>query len=159
MRDKFFTKNVNRKVAIVLCILAFIVAVSWVFMVKVTNIRNSFVSEIGVYTPSGVPNEYRNDIISIDIYQYWVYKLNEYEQKAIEEDMKTGYWVASSYSILSPFDFEITSDITNECYACCYDVRNECFVEFRGSNSYPSPCVIYFYDAVTHYYYCVYWSM
>ena len=29
----------------------------------------------------------------------------------------------------------------------------------KDIENYPSPCVIYFYDAVTHYYYCVHWSM
>lgn len=158
MRDSFFRKDVNRKVAIVLCILAFIIAIALNFMVKVTNIRNSFVSKIGVYTPGGISNEYHNEL-SIDTFEYWIYELNKSEQIEIEEDIKTGQWIPATYGVLQKFGFEQEFGGDIKCYACCYDIRNECFVAFRGSNSYPSPCVIYFYDAVTHYYYCVYWSM
>ncbi len=153
----------NKKRKKVLAVFLIIVAFSgiWtiVFKAKYENIKNSYVSETGVYTPGGIPNEYHNDFFSIDIFEYWVYKLNKSEQKEIEEDLKSGYWLPGSYSILWKFGLEQESDDESECYTCCYDVRNESFVRVRDTENYPSPCIIYFYDAVTHYYYCVHWSM
>jgi len=152
----------NKKRKKVLAVFLIIVVFSgiWtiIFKAKYENIKNSYVSETGVYTPSGIPDEYHNEL-SIDTFEYWVYELNKSEQKEIEEDLKSGCWLPGSYSILWKFGFEQEPEEESECYTCCYDVRNECFVKVIDTENYPSPCIIYFYDTVTHYYYCIHWSM
>lgn len=151
-------KKRKKVLAVFLIIVVFFGVLTFIFKAKYENINNSYVSETGVYTPGGIPQEYHIDL-SIDTFEYWVYKLNKSEQKEIEEDLKSGYWLSGDYNNIRKFGFEQETDGVNECYICCYDVYNECFVSVIDIENYPSPCVIYFYDAVTHYYYCIHWSM
>jgi len=152
-------KKRKKVLAVFLIIVVFSGVLTFIFKAKYENIKNSYVSEMGVYTPGGIPDEYYNDFFNIDIFEYWVYKLNKSEQKEIEKDLKSGCWLPGSYSILRKFGFEQEPEEESECYTCCYDVRNECFVRVSSTSNYPSPCIIYFYDTVTHYYYCIHWSM
>ena len=70
----------RKAVTILLIIVVFSGIWTIIFKAKYENIKNSYVSETGVYTPSGIPDEYHNEL-SIDIFEYWVYELNKSEQK------------------------------------------------------------------------------
>ncbi len=136
-------------------------------------------SDIGnpVYTPQGerLPQKFHVEILCIDEYMYWVYKLNEEEQTAVLEDIEKGKWSElneSHYRSIKNFDGsygaeEIFSEnlLDHECYLCVYDPQEDMIITtsvnyFCDDNSvWHSSWVIYLYDTDTRNYYCMYATM
>ena len=71
-------KQRKKVLAVFIIIVFFLWIWTIIFKAKYENIKNSYVSETGVYTPSGIPDEYHNEL-SIDTFEYWVYELNKSE--------------------------------------------------------------------------------
>ncbi len=126
------------------------------------------VSGYYIYTPTGVPKEYKQRFIGADSYAHWIFKLNKEEQLLVTEDIESGNWVEATEDDIHyireyskgflPFYIDF-----NKCYVAYYDfdddkVYNDYKLIF-GQEDYSNQTMMHIYDTQTHLYYCAYWTI
>ena len=149
------------KIVLVLIILLSIF--SYCFRSKFGRI-SEYISELGiVYTPSTVPDRFYNDELSIDTFEYWVFKLNDSEKEEISRDIKTGNWEKLNSNHIERLEsfsyYKILGFLykKHDCYICIYDCNNNVNITNSKNLIYldTSSWIIFLYDTVSGKYYCI----
>ena len=171
--DIIMVKNLSKKQKrAIIVLLVIVVVIPSVFKlggnICVGQLDESDVSEYYIYTPTGVPKEYKQRFIGVDSYAHWIFKLNKEEQILVTEDIESGKWVEATEDDIHyireytqgflPFYIDF-----NDCYVVYYDfnedkILNDYKLVF-GPDDYSTQTMIHVYDTQTHLYYCAYWTM
>lgn len=117
-----------------------------------------------VYIPFGIPIKYHSTLVSIDTFDYWIFKLNDRQAKIINDEIENGYWEKMQlfHTLkLSHLDYiEIIqkhSSLQDDCYLCIYDLKTGKVI--TNSNEQitvdSSNWVVFVFDKTNNYYYCI----
>lgn len=160
-------ERIMRHKKILIVLLAFMVIGGCVLTKTIDNKRiDSHITEKNiVYTPNTLALKSYRDVISIDFFDYWIFKLNDKQRKEIEKDLTNEKWskVNSLHiEILQRFLYEeknFEAVIYNEnCYICVYDALNNKIVTCSDNSVYDLlyQMYIFIYEPETGYYICIY---
>lgn len=167
--EKVFRNKVFKKLFIaILVIITVVCGLNLVFRGCVGRLDESDVSEYCIYTPTGVPREYKQRFIGVDSYAHWIFKLNKEEQHLVTEDIESGKWVEATEEDIHyikefstgflPFNINFRN-----CYVVYYDCNDKkIYNDYKlifGPDDYSTQTAIHIYDTKTHLYYCVYWTI
>ncbi len=165
-RDKNLAKMKN-KTRVLKLLIAMIVVFSIVFhLLRITyGTINEYISDLNiVYTPSSPARTYRYSNISIDIFEYWVFKLSDLEEKTVLNDIENGKWDELDSNHIAKLDaFDYYNKILgknykkNDCYICIYDCKNDIIITDSENMIYEDTTkwIIFLYDTETKKYYCI----
>ena len=125
---------------------------------------SEYISELDVvYTPDTVPDRFY-DKLSIDTFEYWVFKLNDSEKAKISKDIETGNWEKLNSNHIEKLDsFSDYIKILgfsykrHDCYICIYDRDNDAIITNSENLMYfeTSKWIVFLYDTETGKYYCI----
>lgn len=161
-------------ICIVVCIVFLMVFLPSVFYITfkcVFGPVDSYITEqVDIYVPDGIAKEFKQ-YLSIDIDEYWIFRLNKEEQNEMQKDIETNKW-----RLVNDTDVTIVEDHTSydddsviyesinnhKCYIYIFDCDNK--IELPNDNGYftANDCyewLFFIYDTETHYYYVVHQSM
>lgn len=166
-------KKANKKtlICIVICLVFHLVFWPFVFKTVFGKMDSYIIELVDIYIPGGASDEFNREL-SIDIYDYWIFHLNNKEQDEIKKDIEMNNW-----RIMNDTDVMIVCDYTNfdvdnndiyksinnhKCYIYIFDCDNE--IELPNNKGYflgndCSHWLIFIYDTVSNYYYVIHQSM
>ena len=159
---KFKIRPANKKLIIILVILIFL---------EVTAFRcyfgtlNPYIKELNiVYTPTKPAYKFYH-WYWIDIYDYYVFRLSNREEKIIVQEAEEGKWSELTPYHINELDYyehyEEFLDYSyrhHKCFICIYDEQNNQIVT-DSNNDMPPNRIIFLYDTETNKYYCVFETM
>lgn len=161
-------KPINKKL---LKILALVVSICLVlsFVIRYAfGTINEYIADLGiVYVPQKPAIRFYYQIFSIDIFEYWVFKLNNEEEKIILDEAENGNWSEMNSEHIAKIDCEEYRKIfgnsykKHKCYICIYDKSHK---EVITDSDYEiwqdtTKWIIFLYDVDTNRYYCVFETM
>lgn len=157
------TKPRTKKIIIILLVISqLLIGVNILFFGK---INPYIVEQSVVYTPSKYPSKFHYDIISIDEFQYWVFRLNNKEEQIIIQEAESGgNWTKMTGEHVDKLDsFDHYIKIFgylyrfHDCYICIYDDQNGEIITNSENRIYldTTEWIIFLYDTDTNKYYCV----
>lgn len=156
---RFKIRPANKKLIIIIVILIIIEATAFRCYFGTLN---PYISELNiVYTPTKPAYRFYH-WYWIDIYDYYVFRLSNREEKIIIQEAENGKWselTSEHIDKLEYFDYyeEIWGNDykKHKCYICIYDEQNNQIVT-DSENDIPSNRIIFLYDTETNKYYCVF---
>jgi len=156
--------SVNKKLIIIIVIL--IIVESIAFKQYFGNI-NPYISELNiVYTPNKPAYKFHR-WHWIDVYEYYVFRLSEKEEKIIIQEAENGKWSEMTLNHIDRIDsmdygeFLDFSFRYHKCYVCIYDIQHDEFIT-DSKNYIPydtTQWIIFLYDTLANKYYCVFETM
>ena len=133
------------------------------------KINPYIVEQSVVYTPTKYPSKFHYDIISIDEFQYWVFRLNNKEEQIIIQEAESGgNWTKMTGEHADKLDsFDHYIKIFgyfyrfHDCYICIYDDQNSEIITDSENLIYhdTTEWIIFLYDTDTNKYYCIFQTM
>ena len=102
--------------------------------------------------------------LSIDTFEYWVFKLSDSEKAEISKDIETGNWEKLNSNHIERLDsftsyYKIFGFLykKHNCYICIYDRNNDVIITNSKNLIYldTSSWIIFLYDTETGKYYCI----
>lgn len=131
---------------------------------------NSYIEGLNiVYTPTKTASRFHYTIMSIDIFEYWVFRLNNKEEKIIIQEAENGgNWSKMTDEHVDKLDsFDHYIKIFgyfyryHDCYICIYDDQNGKVITNSDNRIYlnTTEWIIFLYDTDTNKYYCVFETM
>ena len=148
----------------------FLVSVLFLFVVNIKEKKiDSYITEKNiVYTPDTLAVKSHKDIISIDTFNYWIFKLNDEQKAEISEELDNGNWSQVNnlhLNKLSGFLYEekeFEPIIYNSaCKICVYDDFNGRIVTSEDKSVYDllTQTIIFVYEPENGYYICIHITM
>ena len=125
---------------------------------------SDYISELDVvYTPITYASRFHY-ALSIDTFEYWVFKLSDSEKQEILKDIKIGNWEKLNSNHIEKLDaFTHYTKILgfmykkHNCYICIYDRNNNVII--TNSENWihldTTGWIIFLYDTETEKYYCI----
>ena len=125
---------------------------------------SDYISELNVvYTPTTYANRFHYTL-SIDTFEYWVFKLSDSEKQEILKDIKTGNWEKLNSNHIEKLDaFTHYTKVLgftykkHNCYICIYDRNNNIII--TNSENWihldTTGWIIFLYDTESEKYYCI----
>ncbi len=165
------SKRLRKIVSIVaVCLVVLIVFLSFIFKLKFGRVDSYITALVDIYIPTGISDEFKQEL-SIDIYEYWIFKLNDEEQGEITKDIKSNNWRVMTDKDVNIVEertaFDKDSDVyksinNHKCYIYIFDCDNE--IELPNNKGYflGNDCfhwLFFIYDTETNYYYVIHQSM
>lgn len=166
----------GKKKIIIICVVcaAFLLAV-FIFDAFVTGprtLRENTGTDGRIYVPRGLADVFTDDLaFSPDDDRMWIYKLNEKEVNAVEQDLKNGIWkkatkqnyedIKGQYINFGGRKREVdglTDDYKN-WYICLYDKHDKNFIDLKSEEIYICHSELFIYDIQSKTYVCFFWSM
>lgn len=155
-----------RKIIISLLIFAIIIT-SFYFLVRAKfGGINEYIAELDVvYTPQKTATRFYYQLMSIDTFEYWIFKINNDEKQILLEDIEEGNWSVMTPEHIDKIEYfehydKVFGDAykRHECYICIYDKsRNEVITESKNEIwQDTTKWIIFLYDTEYNRYYCVY---
>ena len=156
--------SVNKKLIIIIVILIIIESIA--FKQYFGNI-NPYISELNiVYTPNKPAYKFHY-WHWIDVYEYYVFRLSDKEEKIIIQEAENGNWSEMTLNHIDRIDsmdygeFLDFSYRYHKCYVCIYDIQHDEIIT-DSENYIPydtTQWVIFLYDTLANKYYCVFQTM
>ena len=90
---KKIIKSPNKRAVICIALCLVFHILFWPFAYKATlGKAPSYITEtVDIYVPDGIPYKFKS-ILSIDIADFWIFRLNKKEQVEMERDLKINNW-------------------------------------------------------------------
>ena len=151
----------SRKLIIVT--IFFIFVISLVFFFENWKISEYITDKRIVYTPNTIAKKYYNEF-SIDIFEYWIFILNEKQKQVIEEELGNSKWSKiNGYHMSELFHFlmyeeDLEKILESEnCYICVYDRYNDKIITNADKYVYDALTqkIIFVYEMKTGTYICI----
>ena len=166
MKEKISKKRIRKKIKVIVSIIASITVIVGAFNIYTRVNSFKYISEKNItYVPTSIAKMHHRDIIGIDEFEYWVFKLNKTEQKEMQKYLKTDDWSLIN-SNHPEFVLERAEDETNltfnsgNCYICVYDNSENKIITNAADDLHMSQNTIYFiYDTSSHYYVVMHMTM
>lgn len=128
---------------------------------------NPYITEQNVvYTPTKLPSRFHYTIISIDEFQYWVFRLNNKEEQIIINEAENGgNWTKMTDEHVDKLDsFDSYIKIFgyfyryHDCYISIYDAQNGEIITNSENLIYldTTEWIVFLYDTDTNKYCCVF---
>ncbi len=165
MKIKLKIRPANKKLIIIIVILILIEATAFRCYLGTLN---PYISDFNiVYTPSKPAYKFYHWHWT-DIYEFYVFKLSDREEKIIIQEAENGNWseMTSEHidkldSIESYKEFLDYSYRYHKCYICIYDDQNGMVITDSENDIYhdTTKWIIFLYDTQTNKYYHVYESV
>ncbi len=156
---------------IILIIISIIVIsslfLSHIFLVYYGNIDGYIIENTKIYIPESTPKKYHSTPFSIDTFDYWIFKLNEYEASEIEKELENGNWNSiEQFHIykLSELNYlkiiHKYSKLKSNCFLSIYDLKSGEIITNNDESIFldSSNWVVFVYDKDEQYYYCIHES-
>ena len=154
-----FSKSLNSVIVLIMVLSIF----SHWFKLQFGMI-SEYISGLGiVYTPVTYASRFHQDL-SIDTFEYWVFKLNDSEKMEISKDIEIGNWEKLNSNHIERLDsftryYKILGFLykKHDCYICIYDRNNDAIITNSENLIYldTSSWIIFLYDTETGKYYCI----
>lgn len=159
---KFKIRRANKKLIIIIVILISIEATA---LRCYLGTLNPYISDLNiVYTPTKPAYKFYH-WHWIDIYEYYVFRLSNNEEKIIIQEAENGNWSEMTSQHANKLDnYEHYNEFLDysyryhKCYICIYDEQNNQIVTDSDTNIPPNK-IIFLYDTETNKYYCVFETM
>ena len=129
---------------------------------------NPYISEMDiVFVPDSVPLIFNTDVLTKEINEYWVYRLNKEQQQLITQDISNGNWTKVTLAHINKIKnlecslFRFEFDDSNEKYVCIYDSNTNKIITNSGNEIYidTTEWIIFLYNTSTKMYYCIHQSI
>ncbi len=159
-------KPINKKI---LKILALVVSICLVlsFVIRYAfGTINEYIAELGiVYVPQKPAIRFYYQIFSIDIFEYWVFKLSNEEEKIILDEAENGNWSEMNSEHIAKLEYfdEYKKIFGNrykkhKCYICIYDKSHKEIISDSDNEIWQDTTkwIIFLYDVDSNRYYCVF---
>ena len=161
-------KNNPKCFKILVIVIVVIFAFSHLYRVTFGTI-NEYISDLGiVWSPSSPANRFHYSIISIDIFEYWVFSLNKSEKEKISNDLKDGNWNKLENNHIDKLDYFSkyktilgNSYKKHDCYICIYDCKNDEVITNSENMIFEDTTkwIVFLYDTKTNKYFCIHQTM
>ncbi len=161
-RIKPSNKKALKILAVLLVVHFFIFSALWSYVGGI----NEYIAQLDiVYTPTKPAFRFYYQIMSIDTFEYWIFKLNDKEEKKILDEVEEGKWSEVNSQHMGRLeDFEYYGKIfgekykDHESYICIYDEMRGNIITDSSSAIWEETAnwIIFLYDTETNLYYCVY---
>ncbi len=125
---------------------------------------SEYISELEVvYTPNTYASRF-HQALSIDTFEYWVFKLSDSEKVEISKDIENGNWEKLNSNHIERLDsftryYKVLGFLykKHDCYICIYDRNNDVIITNSENLIYldTSSWIIFLYDTETGKYYCI----
>lgn len=142
------------------------------FVIGPRTLRQNTSTDGLIYVPKGLADVFTDDLaFSLDDDRMWIYKLNEKEVNAMEQDLKNGIWkkatkqnyedIKGQYINFGGRKREVdglTNDYKN-WYICLYDKHDKNFIDLKSEEIYSYHSELFIYDTQSKTYICFFWMM
>ena len=159
MKLKLKIRPANKKLIIIITALILIETIAFRCY---SGTLNPYISDLNiVYTPTKPAYKYYHWHWT-DIYEYYVFKLSNKEEKILLQEAEEGKWSElTPYHINELNYYEEFLDYSyrhHKCFICIYDEQNNQIVTDSDIDMPPNR-IIFLYDTETNKYYCVFQTM
>ena len=162
-------RTINKKILIILVLVVSIcIAFSFVIRFAFGGI-NEYIPELGiVYVPQKPAIRFHYQILTPDIFEYWVFRLTDKEEKAILDGVEKGDWSEMNSHHINKLEYfdgyeKIFGDKykNHKCYICIYDDKeNKVITDSKNIICEDTTkWIIFLYDTESNLYYCVHETM
>lgn len=158
---RFKIRPANKKLIIIIVILIIIEATTFRCYLGTLN---PYISELNiVYTPTKPAYRFYH-WYWIDIYDYYVFRLSNREEKIIIQEAENGKWSELTSKHVDKLDSVDCDEVWgylyryHKCYICIYDEQNNQIITDSDNEIYhdTTDWIIFLYDTETNKYYCVF---
>lgn len=150
-----------------LCVLLLAAFVLNAFVTGPRTLRQNTLTDGLIYVPKGLADVFTDELVfSFDDDRMWIYKLNEKETNAVEQDLKNGVWKKATKQNYEDIrgvylDFGgrkrevdgLSNDYKN-WYICFFDKKDKRFIDLKRENIYPYHSELFIYDTQSKTYVC-----
>ena len=174
MADKKKLSRKNIAIMISACIVLSVALVMSVlcvgFRIAFGTVKEHITEQVEIYVPDGVANEFKQ-YLSIDIDEYWIFRLNTEEQNEMQKDIEINSWrVMNDTDVMivenhtGHYDDSVIYESINNHRFYIYILDCDNKIELPNDNGYfmGNDCyqwIIFIYDTETNYYYIFHQSM
>ena len=162
MKLKLKIRPANKKLIIIIVALILIETIGFRCY---SGTLNPYIKELNIiYTPTKPAYKYYHWHWT-DIYEYYVFKLSNKEEKILLQEAEEGKWSELPPYHINELDYYEHYDEFldysyryHKCFICIYDEQNNQIVT-DSDNDMPPNRIIFLYDTETNKYYCVFETM
>ncbi len=121
-----------------------------------------------VFVPTSAAERFRYSVFSGDVFEYWIFELNDLEEKLVLKDIENGNWDKLRPNHIEKLDsFNQYRKIlgnkykNRNCYICIYDCKNNEIITNSKNMVYEdtSKWLIFLYDIEYNRYFCIHQTL
>lgn len=161
--------NVNRKKIIIGAVL--LISLIFIVIIGAKTIQNKYgkiddvvIEADVVFTPERPADRFYYDLFSIDVFEYWVFKLEDEEKYNVLNEVENGNWsemtlfhVGKIKSLYGGRIFKKSFE-NHKCLICIYDKKSKTVINDSENEIWEDTTkwIIFLYDTEDNRYYCIY---